>query len=106
MESVGKTPVGRLKNAVNSSRIDPVWFLILLAFVLRLTTFMGMAEGDDLYYTMLADRFANGNYSAGFIFDIRWVVYVPVALLYKIFGVNDVTSIAPTFIYGDRKSVV
>ncbi|MBO4441683.1 glycosyltransferase family 39 protein [bacterium] len=100
MESVGKTPVGRLKNAVNSGRIDPVWFLILLAFVLRLATFMGMAEGDDLYYTMLAHRFANGNYSAGFIFDIRWVVYVPVALLYKIFGVNDVTSIAPTFIYG------
>ena len=100
MENVKKAPAVWLKNAVNSSRIDPVWFLVLLAFVLRLTTFMGMAEGDDLYYTMLANRFANGNYSAGFIFDIRWVVYVPVALLYKIFGVNDVTSIAPTFIYG------
>ncbi len=90
----------KLTAKFNDSKFNPVYILMLVSFVLRLTTFMGISEGDDLSYTLLANRFANGDFSAGFIFDIRWVVYVPVALLYKIFGVNDITSIAPTFIYG------
>jgi len=84
----------------NNSSFQPVYVLMLLSFLLRLVTFMGISEGDDLSYTLLAHRFAEGDFAANFIFDIRWVVYVPVALLYKIFGVNDVTSLAPTFIYG------
>lgn len=83
-----------------SLKLPAVWILLCIAFILRISTFMGMAEGDDLYYTLLAHRFGNGDLSAGFIFDIRWAVFVPVALLYKIFGVNDLTSIAPTFFYG------
>ncbi len=75
-------------------------FLIILAFILRLVTFMGISEGDDLSYTLLARNFADGNFAANFIFDIRWVVFVPVAILYKIFGVSDFTSLAPTMIYG------
>ena len=90
----------KLTAKFNDSKFNPVYILMLVSFVLRLTTFMGISEGDDLSYTLLANRFANGDFSAGFIFDIRWVDYVPVALLYKIFGVNDITSIAPTFIYG------
>jgi len=77
-----------------------ICFLILAAFVFRLLTFMGMSEGDDLYYTLLAQKFSEGNFAAGFIFDLRWAVILPVALLYRVFGANDITSIAPTFIYG------
>ena len=84
----------------NSLPFEPVYFLMILAFLLRLVTFMGISEGDDLSYTLLAHKFAEGDFSANFIFDIRWVVFVPVALLYKIFGINDITSLAPTFIYG------
>ncbi|MBP5407029.1 glycosyltransferase family 39 protein [bacterium] len=84
----------------NDSSFNPVYILMLLSFVLRIVTFMGISEGDDLSYTLLAHKFAEGDFSANFIFDIRWVVFVPVAILYKIFGINDVTSLAPTFIYG------
>ena len=84
----------------NKSSFDPVYIFMITALFLRLVTFMGISEGDDLSYTLLANRFANGDMTANFIFDIRWVVFVPVALLYKIFGVNDITSIAPTFLYG------
>ena len=84
----------------NESSFNPVYLLMLAAFIMRLFTFMGISEGDDLSYTLLAHNFANGDFSAKFIFDIRWVVFVPVAVLYKIFGVNDITSIAPTMIYG------
>ena len=90
----------KLTEKFNNSNFNPVYIFMLVSFVLRLVTFMGISEGDDLSYTLLAHRFAEGDFAANFIFDIRWVVYVPVALLYKIFGVNDITSIAPTFIYG------
>jgi 4-amino-4-deoxy-L-arabinose transferase-like glycosyltransferase len=84
----------------NKLPFEPVYIFMIIAFLLRLTTFMGISEGDDLSYTLLAHRFANGDFAANFIFDIRWVVYVPVALLYKIFGVNDFTSLLPTMLYG------
>lgn len=84
----------------NNGTFNPVLILMLLALVLRMTTFMGVSEGDDLSYTLLAYKFANGDFTANFVFDIRWVVYLPVALLYKIFGINDITSLAPSFIYG------
>ncbi len=90
----------KLTAKFNDSKFDPIYIFMLVSFVLRLVTFMGISEGDDLSYTLLAHRFANGDMAANFIFDIRWVVFVPVAVLYKIFGVNDITSIAPTFIYG------
>ena len=92
--------IGKFTEKFNKLPFEPVYIFMIIAFILRLVTFMGISEGDDLSYTLLAHRFANGDMAANFIFDIRWVVFVPVAVLYKIFGVNDITSIAPTFIYG------
>ncbi|MBO7127380.1 glycosyltransferase family 39 protein [bacterium] len=91
---------GKITEKFDKLPFEPIYIFMIISFILRLVTFMGISEGDDLSYTLLAHRFANGDMAANFIFDIRWVVYVPVALLYKIFGVNDITSIAPTFIYG------
>ena len=92
--------IGKFTEKFNKLPFEPVYIFMIIAFILRLVTFMGISEGDDLSYTLLAHRFANGDMAANFIFDIRWVVFVPVAVLYKIFGVNDITSIAPTIIYG------
>ena len=91
---------GKFNEKFDKIPFEPVYLFMILAFILRLVTFMGISEGDDLSYTLLAHRFANGDFAANFIFDIRWVVYVPVALLYKIFGVNDFTSLLPTMVYG------
>ena len=80
--------------------IDPVYLLMIFSFIFRMINFMGIAQGDDFPYSSLANRFANGNFSAGFIFDARWVVFAPAALLYKLFGVSDFTSLLPTMVYG------
>lgn len=70
------------------------FFLLFLALaVLRMTNIMGCSQGDDLYYTQLAYRASTGNFRAGFIFDIRWLVFLPTALLYNLFGANDFTSL-------------
>jgi hypothetical protein len=78
---------------------DPVYLLMIFSLIFRMINFMGIAQGDDFPYSSLANRFANGNFTANFIFDVRWVVFAPAALLYKIFGINDYTSLIPTFVY-------
>ena len=92
--------LGRITEKFNKLPFEPVYIFMIISFILRLVTFMGISEGDDLSYTLLAHRFANGDLAANFIFDIRWVVFVPVALLYKLFGVSDFTSLLPTMVYG------
>ncbi|MDF2182982.1 glycosyltransferase family 39 protein [Neptuniibacter sp. CAU 1671] len=67
--------------------------LLLWALALKVFNFIGLAEGDDLYYTQLADRAAHGDLRAFFIFDVRWLVFLPTAALYALFGVNDLTSL-------------
>ena len=92
--------LSKITEKFNKLPFEPVYIFMIVSFILRLVTFMGISEGDDLSYTLLAHRFANGDLAANFIFDIRWVVYVPVALLYKILGVSDFTSLLPTMVYG------
>ena len=79
--------------------IEPVYLLMILAFIFRMVNFMGISQGDDFPYSTLANRFANGNFTANFIFDVRWVVFAPAALLYRLFGVSDFTSLLPTMVY-------
>lgn len=90
----------RFTEKLESRRFDPVYLLMVFALVMRMITFMGMAQGDDFTYSVIANRFANGDFAAKTIFFIRWVVFVPVALLYRMFGVNDYTSTLPTMVYG------
>lgn len=89
----------KIRQKLAGISFDPVYLLMLFALIFRIYNFMGIAQGDDFPYTALANRFANGNFTAGFIFDVRWVVFAPAALLYKIFGINDYTSLIPTFVY-------
>lgn len=90
----------KIRKKIEEFPIDPVYILMIFSFIFRMVNFMGIAQGDDFPYSTLANRFANGNFSAGFIFDTRWVVFAPAALLYKLFGVSDFTSLLPTMIYG------
>ena len=89
----------KIREKIERFPIEPVYLLMIFAFIFRMINFMGIAQGDDFPYSTLANRFANGNFSAGFIFDVRWVVFAPAALLYKLFGVNDFTSLLPTMVY-------
>lgn len=87
-------------NPISALNLGQLWqsqrvLLLLLFWALLLKTgnFIGLAEGDDLYYTQLADRAANGDFKAYFIFDVRWLVYLPTAALYWLIGTNDITSL-------------
>ena len=90
----------KIREKLEKFPIEPVYLLMIFSFIFRMINFMGIAQGDDFPYSTLANRFANGNFSAGFIFDVRWVVFAPAALLYKLFGVSDFTSLLPTMVYG------
>lgn len=83
-------PLGRWK-------LNLVWIILFAALILRLVNYMGIPEGDDLYYTRLAWQASHGNFLATFIFATRWMVFLPVALLYKLFGVSEFTSLAPAW---------
>ena len=89
----------KIREKLERFPIEPVYLLMIFAFIFRMINFMGIAQGDDFPYSTLANRFANGNFTATFIFDVRWVVFAPAALLYKLFGVNDFTSLLPTMVY-------
>ena len=90
----------KIREKLEKFPIEPVYLLMIFSFIFRMVNFMGIAQGDDFPYSTLANRFAHGNFSAGFIFDVRWVVFAPAALLYKLFGVSDFTSLLPTMVYG------
>ena len=90
----------KIRKKLEEFPVEPVYLLMIFSFIFRMINFMGIAQGDDFPYSTLANRFANGNFSAGFIFDVRWVVFAPAALLYKLFGVSDFTSLLPTMVYG------
>ncbi len=83
-------PVGKYK-------ISVVWFIVLASLIIRLVNYMGIPEGDDLYYTRLAWNAAQGDLRATFIFAVRWMVFLPVAAMYKLFGVSEFTSLAPAW---------
>ena len=89
----------KITKKLESFPIEPVYILMIFAFIFRMVNFMGIAQGDDFPYSSLANRFANGNFTANFIFDVRWVVFAPAALLYRLFGVSDFTSLLPTMVY-------
>ena len=89
----------KIREKLERFPIEPVYLLMIFAFIFRMINFMGIAQGDDFPYSTLANRFANGNFTANFIFDVRWVVFAPAALLYRLFGVSDFTSLLPTMVY-------
>ena len=92
--------MSKLRSITNKYKIDPVLIILPVAFILKFLTFMGLSEGDDLFYSQLAYETSLGQISAYYIFCLRWAVFMPVALLYKVFGVNEITSLAPTVLYG------
>ncbi|HNW81320.1 MAG TPA: glycosyltransferase family 39 protein [bacterium] len=92
--------MNNIDNIFNKYKISPIAIILPIAFLLKVLTFMGLSEGDDLFYSQLAYEASLGQISAYYIFCLRWAVFMPVALLYEIFGVNEITSIAPTMVYG------
>jgi hypothetical protein len=69
-------------------------FSALIVFVVKYYFFHGGYFGyDDIGYTKFAHKLVNGNFEVtGNLYTYRWVVIFPLALIYKIFGVNDFSN--------------
>ena len=75
-------------------RIKTIYIILLVTLVLRLILSMGVSQGDDLAYTELAYHASQGNFTYPYtIFTVRWLVYLPTALMYYLFGVSDFTTL-------------
>ena len=62
-------------------RVSAIYPILGFALALKLLNTMGISQGDDLYYTQLAYRASQGDFSTEIVFGARWFVYLPSALI-------------------------
>jgi 4-amino-4-deoxy-L-arabinose transferase-like glycosyltransferase len=79
-----------------------ICILLFLAILARCAFFNGGIRGADAYaYAMRAHQIATGQYqldSVNHFYGFRYIVLVPTALSYFLFGVNDISSSLLPFI--------
>ena len=69
--------------------------LFVIALLLRLACFTGLIASDDGHYSGYAQLIADGRYTPEYHHRaIRYGLLLPVALLYRVFGVGEWTTIA------------
>ncbi|HXA02914.1 MAG TPA: glycosyltransferase family 39 protein [Cytophagaceae bacterium] len=74
-------------------------FLLLFIFVFSCLTFDGFFFYDDMMYMQYAYDVAHGNYHVtDQLHSNRFGVFLPIAILYYFFGVNDFSTLAWPFI--------
>lgn len=77
------------------------WITILiLGIALRILLFSGLQGSDDLQYTRNAHQFLAGGFNS-VVDDVtktRLLSYLPVSLFYRLFGVNEVSSVLYPFL--------
>jgi len=81
------------------ARPVPLWAigagLFVLALLLRLACFTGLIASDDGHYSGYAQLIADGRYTPEYHHHaVRHGLLLPVALLYRVFGVGEWTTIA------------
>ena len=77
----------------------PLLVVLALAWVLRIVFYQGLVHYDGLVYSHLAERLAEGVSPFAKPLPDAWGavrvgLYVPVALLYRLFGVSHATTVA------------
>ncbi len=70
--------------------------------LLRLWIFNGLHGHDDWMYLLHIRNFLNGHTDdlLGSLWGLRWGIWVPIAVLFKIFGVHYWLAFAPGFLLG------
>ncbi len=79
----------------SNSNSDLIKFtLLLLALILRVIFFHGIAPGDPFTYSLSAWDIVQGHWNPGYFYEqtTRWGVLFPLAACYKLFGVNEFSS--------------
>jgi 4-amino-4-deoxy-L-arabinose transferase-like glycosyltransferase len=75
------------------------WLTLLLVFVVSLSTrlicFTGLVGSDDIFYSIYAERIAEGTYRLEpHHMAIRYGVILPLAAIYKVFGIHEWSTVA------------
>jgi 4-amino-4-deoxy-L-arabinose transferase-like glycosyltransferase len=71
----------------------------LLALLIRAACFTGLIGSDDLGYSRYGHLIADGRYTPElWIYAMRYGLTVPVALAYRVFGVNEWTTIVTPYL--------
>jgi hypothetical protein len=75
--------------------------ILLAAAILRLATFGGISGTDDKHYIRYAYQMAQGTYQPdpSSFYSLRFGVLIPLAFLYRLFGVGDATTIILPFCF-------
>ena len=70
-----------------------LFLIIIFALIIRLIFFVGFDWSDSPTYAWLANKMSSGNFNLGRdVFDFRVMMYFPIALFFKLFGVNTYTA--------------
>ncbi len=79
-----------------SNRLSLITCIIIGAAILRILLFNDGIRGSDAYlYAMSAHEIAQGTYNLDILspyYELRYVLLLPTAICYALFGVNDVSS--------------
>lgn len=72
--------------------------ILTLAIIIRLRFFIGLNWSDDVNYVHLADQIIKGTYKPSYVNSLRLLMIFPLALFFKIFGVNQLSAVLYPFL--------
>ncbi len=84
-----------MSKAIRDKIYFPLWGIALLALLVRFIFFHGISPSDQYTYSKVAFDIVQGNWNPGYYFEqtTRWGLLFPLALSYKLLGVNDLSSV-------------
>jgi len=95
-----RRPIPNLFGGLTRENVRPPWLILLPVFVVSLSTrlfcFTGLVGSDDIVYSIYAERIAEGTYRLEphhTHIALRYGVVVPVAAIYKAFGMHEWSTV-------------
>ena len=95
-----RRPIPNLFGGLIRENVRPPWLILLLVFVVSLSTrlfcFTGLVGSDDIVYSIYAERIAEGTYRLEphhTHIALRYGVVVPVVAIYKAFGMHEWSTV-------------
>ncbi|MFZ5800390.1 MAG: ArnT family glycosyltransferase [Candidatus Omnitrophota bacterium] len=87
----------------------PFFILLAVGAILRLAMNSGVSSPDSFFYTQHAADLLQGKFNMGiqtYVDFYRYVVWMPITLFFKLFGINDMVAIMWPFLCGVGSLVV
>ena len=91
--------ISQLDRRLHGESFQIPWRALLLIFgvslIVRVICFTGLVGSDDIFYSAYAQQIVEGTYQLEHHhMAIRYGVILPVAAIYKVFGINEWSTVA------------